>query len=103
MLRLFGVLARLKGLRGTVFDVFGYSAERRTERQLIVAYERTIERVLAALTPANHGAAVELAGLPERIRGFGHVKQRHLDDAQRHEAALWQAFERAGTGAVAAE
>ena len=103
MLRLFGVLARLKTLRGTVFDVFGYSAERRMERQLIVEYEQTIERVLASLTPANHGAAVELASLPERIRGFGHVKQRHLDDARRQQAALWQAFERAGSGAVAAE
>ena len=103
MLRLFGVLARLKTLRGTVFDVFGYSAERRMERQLIVEYEQTMERVLASLTPANHGAAVELASLPERIRGFGHVKQRHLDDARHQQAALWQAFERAGSGAVAAE
>ena len=103
VLRLFGLLARFKGLRGTAFDPFGYTAERRIERRLIVEYERTIERLLAALSPANHALAVDLASLPERIRGFGHVKQRHLTEVTRSEAALWSAFERAGTGAVAAE
>ncbi|MEJ0069064.1 MAG: indolepyruvate ferredoxin oxidoreductase family protein [Pseudomonadota bacterium] len=103
MLRAFGLLAKLKRLRGTALDPFGYSAERRMERQLIADYERTIETVLARLTPANHALAVELAAIPERIRGFGHVKQRHLTDAKRHEAELWRAFERAATGAVAAE
>jgi indolepyruvate ferredoxin oxidoreductase len=103
VLRAFALLARLKRLRGTALDPFGYSAERRTERQLIADYEATIERVLARLSPANHGLAVELAGVPEHIRGYGHVKDRHLADAKRREAELWRDFERTGTAAVAAE
>jgi indolepyruvate ferredoxin oxidoreductase len=103
VLRAFALLARLKGLRGTAFDLFGYGAERRMERQLIADYERTVETLLARLTPANHGLAIEIAGIPEQIRGFGHVKQRHLAEARRREAELWRAFERGGAGAIAAE
>ncbi|HUA55378.1 MAG TPA: DUF6537 domain-containing protein, partial [Candidatus Sulfotelmatobacter sp.] len=103
MLRAFGLLARFKRLRGGVFDPFGYSAERRMERALIVAYERQIDRVLARLTPANHATAVEIASVPEHIRGYGHVKQRHVAEAERRADALWLAFERGVTAAVAAE
>jgi indolepyruvate ferredoxin oxidoreductase len=74
----FRVLARLKSLRGTLLDPFGYSAERRTERALIGEYEQTIDEVLARLDARNHAVAVELASLPERIRGFGHVKAASL-------------------------
>jgi indolepyruvate ferredoxin oxidoreductase len=88
MLKVFGVLARFKFLRGTAFDPFGYGAERRTERGLIADYEATLSEALAKLTPANHHLAVGLAAIPEKIRGFGHVKMRHLATAKADEATL---------------
>ena len=71
-------LARLKGLRGTPFDPFGYSAERRRERALITDYEAVVAELAAGLDHDNHALAVEIASAPERIRGYGHVKERHL-------------------------
>ncbi|TFZ02008.1 indolepyruvate ferredoxin oxidoreductase family protein [Ramlibacter humi] len=78
----FRALAKLRGLRGTALDVFGYTEERRTERALIGEYRRSIEEVLAKLSPANHALALEIAAIPEQIRGFGHVKERHLAAAR---------------------
>jgi indolepyruvate ferredoxin oxidoreductase len=92
---LFGVLAKFKFLRGTFLDPFGYSAERRTERKLIRQYHAMLSEVLAKLTPENHHLAVGLAAIPEKIRGFGHVKRRHLEAAKADEAALFEQF-RAG-------
>ena len=89
------LLAKLKFLRGSVFDPFGYTAERRIERRLIADYEAMLEEVLAKLTPDNHHVAVGLAAIPEKIRGFGHVKMRHLAAAKADEAALLDQF-RAG-------
>ena len=88
MLKAFGVLKKFKFLRGTPLDVFGYNADRRTERQLIADYEALLETMMAELTPANHHVAVALASIPEKIRGYGPVKQRHLDAAKAEEAAL---------------
>ena len=81
-------LARLKFLRGTPFDPFGRTEERRTERALIAEYERTLERLLAELAPANHALAVEIASLPEQIRGFGHVKRKAIAEARAKAEAL---------------
>jgi indolepyruvate ferredoxin oxidoreductase len=92
----FRLLARLKGLRGTAFDIFGYTAERKTERKLIADYEVMLDEVLAKLTPDNHAVAVGLAAIPEKIRGFGHIKMRHLTAAKADEAALFEQF-RAGS------
>ncbi|MCC2955188.1 indolepyruvate ferredoxin oxidoreductase family protein [Massilia sp. IC2-477] len=92
MLKAFGVLAKLKGLRGTPFDVFGYTAERRTERALIGEYRQTVEALLPKLTPENVAQAVAIASIPEDIRGYGHVKERHLKAAKQKEAALVAAF-----------
>jgi indolepyruvate ferredoxin oxidoreductase len=92
MLPLFRMLAKLKFLRGTAFDPFGYSAERRTERKLVQDYEAMLGEVLSNLTPANHPVAVGLAAIPEKIRGFGHVKLRHLAAAKADEAALIEQF-----------
>ena len=78
MLTAFKGLARLKGLRGTAFDPFGYSAERREERALIGQYQELIEELLPNLNPARKALALQLAALPEGIKGFGHVKARHL-------------------------
>jgi indolepyruvate ferredoxin oxidoreductase len=95
----FRVLARLKFLRGTALDPFGRSTERRTERRLIGDYEALLDELLAHLTPENHHLAVGLAAIPEKIRGFGHVKQQHLAAAKADEAALLEQF-RAGTPAL---
>jgi indolepyruvate ferredoxin oxidoreductase len=85
---LFRLLAKFKFLRGTPFDAFGYSRERRTERALVRDYEIMLEEVLARLNGDNHHIAVALAAIPEKIRGFGHVKMRHLKAAKADEAAL---------------
>jgi indolepyruvate ferredoxin oxidoreductase len=95
MLRVFGWLAKLKFLRGTAFDPFGRTEERRTERKLVADYEAMLDEVLGKLTPENHHLAVGLAAIPEKIRGFGHVKLRHLAAAKADEAALFDQF-RAG-------
>jgi indolepyruvate ferredoxin oxidoreductase len=79
---------RLKFLRGTALDPFGYSTERRTERKLIADYETTLAELLDKLNPDNHHLAVGIAAIPEKIRGFGHVKARHLKAAKADEAAL---------------
>ena len=86
------VLAGMKRFRGTALDVFGRSAERRQERQLIRDYAVLMDEVLASLAPHNHALAVELASIPEHIRGFGHVKERHLKAAKAKEATLLDAF-----------
>ena len=88
----FKLLAKLRGLRGSPFDIFGYTHERRTERQLIRDYELIIDEVLGALTPDNHALAVQIASIPEEIRGFGHVKERHLKAAKDKEASLLAAL-----------
>jgi len=78
----FSGLARLRGLRGTPFDVFGYTAERRTERALIDEYRADIALLLQGLNPERLALAVEIASIPEGIRGYGHVKERHLEAAR---------------------
>src|SRR5438477_5360496 len=87
MMSAFKVLAKLRGLRGTAFDIFGRTAERRLERQLIADYEALIDELLPRLALHNHSIAVELAAIPEHIRGYEHVKERHLKTAKAREAA----------------
>jgi indolepyruvate ferredoxin oxidoreductase len=95
-------LARMKGLRGRWLDPFGHSAERRTERRLITEYESVIAELLTRLSPENYGLAVEIAQIPEHIRGYGHVKQRHLEGARHREAELLAAFRAPAAGLTAA-
>jgi indolepyruvate ferredoxin oxidoreductase len=92
MLSAFGILAKFRFLRGTPFDIFGYSEERRTERKLIADYEALLGEIMDRLTPDNHATAVALAAIPEKIRGFGPVKARHLAAAKAEEAALIEQF-----------
>jgi len=99
MMPLFRLLAKLKFLRGTAFDLFGYTAERRTERRLLEDYRTLLREIAGNLTPQNHHLAVALASIPEKIRGFGHVKQRHLAAAKAEEAMLLEQF-RAGASAL---
>jgi indolepyruvate ferredoxin oxidoreductase len=102
MMKAFRVLARLKGLRGTAFDPFGHTAERRMERALIQEYRHTIDSLLPKLTAENLAQAVAIASVPEDIRGFGHVKERNLHAAKRKEADLVAAFHAGGTTTRAA-
>ncbi|HMF05520.1 MAG TPA: indolepyruvate ferredoxin oxidoreductase family protein, partial [Methylocella sp.] len=92
MMGVFRVLASLKWLRGTVFDIFGYTNDRRLEQKLIRDYENLTYEILANLTQENYAVAVALASLPEKIRGFGHVKLRHMLTAKAEEQALLQQF-----------
>jgi indolepyruvate ferredoxin oxidoreductase len=99
----FGVLAKFKGLRGTPFDVFGYTAERRMERALIVEYRALIDELLASLSAERLADAVALASLPEEIKGYGHVKERHLAKVRaKWEASLaaWRLQGRSGAKAA---
>ena len=88
----FRILAKLKILRGTALDVFGRTKERRTERRLIGEYEATVAELLERLDRENHALAVEIASVPEQIRGYGHVKRRHLDGAKKKETELLAQF-----------
>jgi indolepyruvate ferredoxin oxidoreductase len=88
MLGAMKMLAKLKFLRGGALDVFGYSAERKMERQLIADYVGTVSGLLAGLNAANLPLAAEIAAIPEFIRGYGHVKDRHLADAKSRESQL---------------
>jgi indolepyruvate ferredoxin oxidoreductase len=88
MLPVFRLLKDLRGLRGTAFDVFGHTEERRMERSLIAEYEADVEHLLARLSPANHSLAVQIASIPEEMRGFGHVKTRHVAAAEKKRAEL---------------
>ena len=105
MMSAFQLLAGFKFLRGTVFDPFGYSDERKRERALIREYEETIRDVLAGLNPDNHALAVEIASIPQMIRGFGHVKDRHLAPARKRWSELLEAYRsgRSRPAAIAAE
>jgi indolepyruvate ferredoxin oxidoreductase len=91
-LTLFRILARLRFLRGTPLDLFGRTAERRMEQQLIRDYEGDIARMLSGLDRTTHETAIALAGLPEQIRGFGHVKMRSIEAAAARRSALWEAW-----------
>jgi indolepyruvate ferredoxin oxidoreductase len=84
----------LRFLRGTPLDPFGWTAERRLERKLPRDYEATVAELVAGLNAENHGIALEIAAIPELIRGFGGVKERHLHDARAKERELLDAFRR---------
>ncbi len=89
---MFRLLTKLKRLRGTIFDVFGYTAERRAERGLARDYEATVHKLLPDLDADNRALAVEIAALPDGIRGFGHIKDKAIRDAKVREAELMTAF-----------
>ena len=99
MMTAFTVLAKFKGLRGTAFDIFGYSDERKMERQLIGDYEKTLEELLAKVSADNYDVAVDIASVPEFIRGYGNVKHRHFVEAKKREAELLEQFHNPQAGA----
>jgi len=95
MMKAFRLLASLKGLRGSALDVFGYSAERRMERDLLARYEADVDRIARVLTPARIEAAAALASVPALIRGYGHVKQASVEKAAGERARLVARLENA--------
>ena len=87
-----GVLAKFRFLRGSALDPFGRTEERRTERRLIEDYKATVLSLLGSLSASNLALATEIAEVPEHIRGYGHVKERHLKEARAREAMLVEAY-----------
>ena len=92
MLRAFRLLASLRRLRNTPLDPFRATADRELHRRLLAEYERVLDEVLGGLAANNHADAVALASLPDAIRGYGHIRERHAEQAKRHEAQLLEAF-----------
>lgn len=88
----FKLLARLKGLRGSRWDIFGYTAERKMERQLIEEYRSLIDSLLPDIRVANYDAALALAKLPQDMRGFGHVKEDNVNKARQRQQTLLAQF-----------
>jgi indolepyruvate ferredoxin oxidoreductase len=88
MMPVFRLLAKLRGLRGTAFDIFGYSAHRRLERDLIAGYEKDVAHILSVLTSLTLDTAIEILSLPDRIRGYGPVKEKAVQDAKARYAQL---------------
>ncbi len=93
MMGAFKLLARLKFLRGTALDPFGFTTERRTERACIQQYEAQVRKILDGLSASRLATAIELAKIPDRIRGFGHVKQRNQQLAASAESTLWERWQ----------
>jgi indolepyruvate ferredoxin oxidoreductase len=88
MLPMFRLLAKMRGLRGTAFDIFGNSPDRKLERDLIAGYEKDVATVLGLLSAVTHDTAVELLSLPDRIRGYGPVKEKAVQEAKLRYAQL---------------
>ncbi len=94
MLKAMGLLARFKGLRGGALDPFKGSADRKLDRRLLADYEKLVEEVITGLEAGNHVTAIELASLPEQIRGYGHIRERYAKHATQRQAELLAAFHR---------
>jgi indolepyruvate ferredoxin oxidoreductase len=92
MMRAFRILAKLKGVRGTWLDPFGYSADRKLERMLIADYEHWLDEITRRLRSETYDTAVALAELPEKIRGYGPVKHASIEEARRREKELLEAL-----------
>ena len=92
MMPVLQIIAKARGLRGSWMDIFGKTEERRMERALIGTYESRIQELLGQLTPANLTIAIDIAAIPERIRGYGHIKLDNIRLAQEREAALLHRF-----------
>lgn len=91
-LHLFRLLAKLKGLRGSIMDPFGKTTERRQERALIHEYFAMLDEFSASLTPDRLSTAIKLASLPDTIRGFGHIKENNLQKARQRRQALMEQY-----------
>jgi indolepyruvate ferredoxin oxidoreductase len=103
LLKAFRILPRFRFLRGTAFDPFGHTAERKRERALIVEYEALLQEILGKLDHENHRLSVALANLPDQIRGYGHIKDASIEKTKAREAELLASFRSTPVQAAAAE
>ncbi len=103
MMKAFSVLAKFKFLRGTTLDLFGKTVERKKEVSLIKEYEETLFEIIDTLSKENLAMAVEIADIPESIRGFGHVKERHLKAAEASRQSLLSLYRSGDVTPLAAE
>jgi indolepyruvate ferredoxin oxidoreductase len=94
-------MTKFRHLRGGALDPFARSADRKLDRTLIADYERIVEEIIAGLETGNHEAAIELAALPEHIRGYGHIRERYVGNAKKREGVLLAAFRNKETPAEA--
>jgi indolepyruvate ferredoxin oxidoreductase len=92
----FPTLAKLKGLRGSALDIFGYTAERKMERGLVADFEADLDRLLGGLTKDRLHLAAQIAAVPQKIRGFGHVKDASVGPAKAEAKRLWSEWEKVG-------
>lgn len=99
ILSIFKVLAKFKGLRGGIFDIFGYSSERKLERELINTYQLDIDIISSKNGDVNTDTALELLQLPEQIRGYGHVKQKSIENAAQKRIELIENLDKTNTPA----
>ena len=97
VMKVFAVLQKLKGLRGTAFDLFGYTEERKLERADVQDYLSVLEKIKSGLTNGNYDTAVELCELPSILRGFGPVKAASREKLNAQQVVLWEQF-RSGNG-----
>ena len=102
MERILSLLAKFKFLRGTLFDPFGRSDDRRMERKLIIQYEQIVNEIMSGLTADNHRLAIELASYPEFIRGYGHIKRQYVEEIQSNVDDLLRAWRQPETTPQAA-
>jgi indolepyruvate ferredoxin oxidoreductase len=103
MFRTMKLLARLKWLRGSWIDITRFNNDRIVERRLLADYETLLDEILRSLRPENHAAAVALARLPEKIRGFGHIKARHVEIADLERERLLAEYRQPASVKLAAE
>jgi len=103
MLKAFGGLSRLKGLRGTAFDIFGYTEERRSERRMIEDYIRVIDDILPVAQGEDKTLALQIAELPDMVRGYGHVKEKNMADYEARKDQLLQRLGQPSSQVIAAE
>ena len=103
MMNAFRLLAKLKVLRGTAFDIFGKTEERKMERKLIEQYFGLVDMILSNLNNENQQTAIELLSLPEQIRGYGHVKEKAVEMVKSKERQLLERFNNPELTRTAAE
>ena len=90
----FPLMAKMKGLRGGPLDIFGLTEERKMERRLIAEYEAGLAKIVAGLSAERLATAVQIASIPQKIRGFGHIKEASVGPAKAEEKALWSRWEK---------
>jgi indolepyruvate ferredoxin oxidoreductase len=100
MFKLLKLLASFRSMRGSWIDVTRFNPDRVAERKILADYEARLDEIAEKLAPHNHAAAVALARAPEKIRGFGHVKERHIEKAQAEAAGLLEQFRHAAPEAT---